>query len=229
MPLREERSRGTPVDPLDIIAGTASAAFATDESGRIVVWNKAAERLLGHGAARILGKPCHEVVCGKDVFGNRFCDQECSLLRMVRKREAIHHFGMELRTASGRTLRADVSVVVIPGPRSSQFTIIHLLHPVVPIPETAEFPGVSVTSAHADAAPVSPEAAPQPPGRSGPLTEREVEVLRLMADGAGTEGIAVSLFISHITVRNHIQNILRKLDVHNRLEAVSLALRTRLI
>lgn len=227
--MREGRVRGAPVDPLDIIAGTASAAFATDESGRIVVWNKEAERLLGHGAARILGKPCHEVVCGKDVFGNRFCDQECSLLRMVRKREAVHHFVMEVRTASGRTLRADVSVVAVPGPRGSQFTIIHLLHPVVPISETAEIPGAGVAGAHAGAAPVPLAAASQPPGRSGSLSEREVEVLRLMADGASTEGIAVSLFISHTTVRNHIQNILRKLDVHSRLEAVSFALRIRLI
>jgi PAS domain S-box-containing protein len=218
-----------PVDPLDIIAGTASAAFATNESGRIVVWNKAAERLLGHGAARVLGKPCHDVVCGKDVFGNRFCDQECSLLRMVRKREAVHHFVMGLRTASGRALRADVSVVVVPGPRGSQFTIVHLLHPVVPIPETAEVPEASVASVHADAAAVPLAAASQPPGRSGSLSEREVEVLRLMADGAGTEAIADSLFISRTTVRNHIQTILRKLDVHSRLEAVSLALRTRLI
>ena len=215
------------MDTLDIIAGTASAAFATDESGRIVVWNKAAERLLGYGAARILGKPCHAVLCGTDVFGNRFCDQECSLVRMVRKREPVHHFEMELRTAAGRTLRLDTSVVIVPGPRASQFTIIHLLQPVLSVSETAEGPGRGMAAAPADAS--SATLAPEPPpGRSGSLTEREIEILRLMADGAGTEGIATSLFISHTTVRNHIQNILRKLDVHSRLEAVSLALRTRL-
>jgi len=97
------------------------------------------------------------------------------------------------------------------------------------MPETAEIPGASLAGAHADAAPVAFAAASQPPGRSGSLSKREVEVLRLMADGASTEEIAVSLFISHTTVRNHIQNTLRKLEVHSRLEAVSLALRIRLI
>jgi DNA-binding CsgD family transcriptional regulator len=53
------------------------------------------------------------------------------------------------------------------------------------------------------------------------LTPREVEVLRLLASGtAGTE-IAADLAISPVTVRNHVQNILVKLQVHSRLEAVA--------
>lgn len=61
------------------------------------------------------------------------------------------------------------------------------------------------------------------------LTARENEVLRRLADGLTTEQIAADLFVSVNTVRNHVNNIIRKLNVHSRLEAVSYALRKGLI
>lgn len=61
------------------------------------------------------------------------------------------------------------------------------------------------------------------------LTAREIEVLRRLADGLTTEQIAGELFVSSNTVRNHVNNIIRKLNVHSRLEAVSHAIRTGLI
>jgi two-component system response regulator DesR len=59
----------------------------------------------------------------------------------------------------------------------------------------------------------------------GPLTRRELEVLRLTAHGLSTAVIGQRLHISRVTVRNHVQNILWKLDVHNRLQAVAYAAR----
>src|SRR5690606_9557317 len=50
------------------------------------------------------------------------------------------------------------------------------------------------------------------------LTERETEVLRMVAKGWGSKQIAERLFISHRTVQNHVQNTLRKLQLHNRVE-----------
>jgi DNA-binding NarL/FixJ family response regulator len=52
------------------------------------------------------------------------------------------------------------------------------------------------------------------------LTSRELEILRLLADGSGTRQIAGSLTLSCHTVRNHINNVMAKLGVHSRLEAV---------
>ena len=60
-------------------------------------------------------------------------------------------------------------------------------------------------------------------GRGAALSARELEVLGLMAKGIGGRAIAERLFVSHNTVRNHAQSILRKLGVHSRLEAVSVA------
>jgi DNA-binding NarL/FixJ family response regulator len=59
----------------------------------------------------------------------------------------------------------------------------------------------------------------------GQLTEREMEVLQLLAQGRRNEGIAQDLFISQQTVQTHVRNILAKLRVHSKLEAVSFAIR----
>ncbi len=56
------------------------------------------------------------------------------------------------------------------------------------------------------------------------LTERETEVLRLVAKGLGYKQIAERLFLSHRTVQNHVQNTLRKLQLHNRVQLVRYAI-----
>jgi DNA-binding NarL/FixJ family response regulator len=56
------------------------------------------------------------------------------------------------------------------------------------------------------------------------LTERETEILRLVATGMGYKEIAAQLFISHRTVQNHVQNTLSKLQMHNRVELVRYAI-----
>jgi DNA-binding NarL/FixJ family response regulator len=65
-------------------------------------------------------------------------------------------------------------------------------------------------------------------GPSGPevpqLTERETEVLRLVARGLTARQIATRLVLSHRTVENHVQNTLRKLQLHNRAELVRYAI-----
>jgi DNA-binding NarL/FixJ family response regulator len=61
-----------------------------------------------------------------------------------------------------------------------------------------------------------PDAEPRIPGLD--LTERETEILRLVAKGLGSKQIAERLVISHRTVQNHVQNALNKLHLHNRVE-----------
>jgi DNA-binding NarL/FixJ family response regulator len=61
------------------------------------------------------------------------------------------------------------------------------------------------------------------------LTTREREILELIAEGLTNGAIAKRLFISVNTVRNHVQNILAKLDAHSKLEALSIAIRDGLI
>ncbi|WP_236241338.1 response regulator transcription factor [Streptomyces sp. CC228A] len=69
------------------------------------------------------------------------------------------------------------------------------------------------------------EPAPTPDRPKAPhLTERETEVLRLVAKGLSYKQIAERLVISHRTVQNHVQNTLGKLQLHNRVELVRYAI-----
>jgi len=61
------------------------------------------------------------------------------------------------------------------------------------------------------------------------LTARELEVLELLAEGTPNHELATRMGISRNTVRNHVQNLLTKLGVHSRLEAVALATREGLL
>jgi DNA-binding NarL/FixJ family response regulator len=68
------------------------------------------------------------------------------------------------------------------------------------------------------------------PGSAGPagsepgLTERETEVLKMVAKGLSYKQIAERLVLSHRTVQNHVQNTLRKLQMHNRVELTRYAI-----
>ena len=62
-----------------------------------------------------------------------------------------------------------------------------------------------------------------------PLTPRELEVLRSLSEGLSTPEICERLFIAPNTLRTHVQNIMGKLRVHSKLEAVAFALRYRLV
>lgn len=57
------------------------------------------------------------------------------------------------------------------------------------------------------------------------LTRRECEVLQLLADGKSNRGIGDSLFISEKTVKNHVSNILQKMNVNDRTQAVVVAIK----
>jgi len=70
---------------------------------------------------------------------------------------------------------------------------------------------------------------PRPAALGSDLTPRELEVLRLLAEGKSTVAIMQELVVSIHTVRNHIRNILTKLNAQSRLEAVTVAARQGLI
>src|ERR1700689_1311172 len=61
------------------------------------------------------------------------------------------------------------------------------------------------------------------------LTDREMQVLKLVARGMNNRDIAKELFIPENTVKNHVRNILEKLQIHSRMEAVMVAVREKLI
>jgi NarL family two-component system response regulator LiaR len=100
---------------------------------------------------------------------------------------------------------------------------------------TADELAKAIRAAHAGRATLSPEAAQvlvhaasQPPAPGFDLTEREREVLTLMVEGLTNTQIAARLTVSPSTVKSHVSNILSKLGVASRSEAVALAVRNKL-
>ena len=94
----------------------------------------------------------------------------------------------------------------------------------------------AIRAAHSGRATLSPEAAQalvetanQPPAPGRDLTEREREVLALMIEGLNNTQIAGRLIVSPSTIKSHVSSILAKLGVASRTEAVTLALRNRIV
>jgi DNA-binding NarL/FixJ family response regulator len=97
----------------------------------------------------------------------------------------------------------------------------------------------AITQAHGGGAPMSPDVARRvlvmfqrlapPPDGEHSLTDRELDVLRRLAEGLGYKQIAAALAMSIDTVRFHLRNIYAKLHVHSKSEAVMAAVRRGLV
>jgi DNA-binding CsgD family transcriptional regulator len=177
--------------------------MAVDADGRVRAWNAAAERLLGRAARETLGRPCHEVVDARDVFGNRLCHENCVVQVMARRGEPVKPFEWVAQARQGPALTARVRVSRVVASRAGAYSLVHVVQPQAPSGPTSAF-GV-------------PEAAQ--------LSAREIEVLAEVARGLKNRAIAARLGISVATVRNHVQAVIQKLGVHSKLEAVALVLK----
>ena len=187
-------------------------ALAAGRDGRIAVWNRAAERMLGWSAKEVLGRPCCEVLAGKDRDGTSLCYEGCEVMGKVRLGEPVEHFEMKSRTKAGRPVWLDVSILESPATNGTRPTTVHL------------FRDITATKKLLDIVRERTVSVPQSNGNgTSGLTKREIEILRCMAAGANTKVLAEQLKLSPATVRNHAQNIFAKLDVHSRLEAVAWA------
>ncbi|MET9928498.1 MULTISPECIES: response regulator transcription factor [unclassified Streptomyces] len=90
-------------------------------------------------------------------------------------------------------------------------------------------PGVAPIGANAARMHRRPPGSPSHPGRYRELSGREVEVLRLVAEGQSNKAIGVSMGLSALTVKSHLARIARKLGTGDRAGMVAVALRTGII
>jgi PAS domain S-box-containing protein len=193
-------------------------AFVIGADGRIALWNRAAERILGYTDRDVLGRPCCDVFVGMDGSGNRLCYQGCHVMNLVKLGEPVQSFDMRTRAKNGRAVWLNISILSETDNPGGAYTV-HLFRDVTATREL-------LTLVHERLAGPASGNAPGSPGAS--LSRRELEVLRLMAEGVSTSVAADRLHVSRATIRNHIQNIFEKLGVHSRLEAVAFATKHRL-
>jgi PAS domain S-box-containing protein len=206
---------------VDALREAADGGFVTDPEGRIILWNAAAEAILGYAPAEVLGRPCCHLFRGEDINDNAICNPDCAIGESAKRGIAVPTFDMRTRSKAGLTVWINVSVLSIRDGRDGAPFIVHLFHDVT-------FNNEQVVFAH-EGLVAAARAGAAPKNGAGVLTRREREVLGLMGTGLNTTAMAERLHVSRATVRNHVQNILLKLDVHSRLEAVAHGLRRRLL
>ncbi len=197
--------------------------FVTDRSNRIVFWNDAARALLGFDAEEAVGADCTELLRGCDQFGNRYCSENCPIMQIANRGETVREFDLSLQTKDHQVFEGNVSVLQLRTGKADDYFLLHMLR------------GKDRRKSHQTAGSSEPPrprlvaARESPDVRARKLTTREVEVLGMLAAGRSTPEIAERLHISQLTARSHIQNILEKLEVHSKAEAVAFAFQKNLI
>ena len=199
-------------DDFERLLNTTTPAFVTDAAGHVLLWNRAIEKLLDRPRNEALGRHCYDLVAGRDAFGNHFCHESCAVRCMTRKGERVNAFELKIRTRSHGEQTFGVSILEIEGPEPKERQLVHLLTPTNPEERPTD-------------GPLRHERGAPPREANQRLTTRENEVLQCVANGLQNKEVAQKLGISVATARNHVHNILEKLEVHSKLEAVSLAFR----
>ncbi|MBI2486027.1 MAG: PAS domain-containing protein [Deltaproteobacteria bacterium] len=220
-------------DILEIFVNTADGVFVVDGERKIIFWNKAAQNILGFKAKEVLGRYCYEVIAGRDKSDKPVCSRSCHVLNLIQRREMVENYDMLTHSKAGDPVWINVSIVAVPARQKELNAVVHIFRDITRKKGSEELiqeliSTIKLTNRAENNTPfakISPlKNQPKPS-----LNRRERQVLRLLAEGASTNAIAKELYISWATVRKHIQNILTKLGLHTKLQAVIYAIKNKLI
>jgi DNA-binding CsgD family transcriptional regulator len=214
---------------IELIESTGDAAFVVEVCGGVVGWNKPAEKLLGIPRSAAVGRQCWEMVRGTDECGP-LCSEDCIVMQAARKRRAVQNFDMQLPGAPGKPW-CNFYILFASGERSNTCYIIHLIRDV-DLRKRLELVlrdfVVRRTHLSAEAMQLLLSVS-RTPAKATQLTPREQQIVGLLATGLTARQIASQLRISHVTVNNHVQHLMKKLSARSRLEAIRRAERAGLI
>lgn len=211
---------------LDLLDRAPYGAYAADLDQTVWYWNPAAERISGHSAAEVLGRPCYEVVQNLiDSSREPFCLDGCPSLRVVKAGRLPSVCHVLMLCATGQRKAVTLTPLVIGTDKGRDVVLVHLFREtdiwhnpaqtamtVGAALSTRPFSGGLLTRSEDDL-----------------ITPRELEVLRRVAAGLTPQEIANDLVISYYTVRNHTASLRRKLGVNSTLGVVQRARVLRLI
>ena len=210
----------------DFIANTTDGVFVVDRSQTLLLWNEGATAILGFPPADVIGKKCEDVLQGQDAMGCAVCRRDCKYIKAASRLEFSPTRDMKTHTKQGLDIWINVSSIVVPSQRNELSALVHLFRDV-----THQHGIADVAKDLADMVSGVSSRSDMPPSANSlvGLTPRERDVMRHLATGATTQMMANRMHISPTTVRNHVHNILEKLDVHSRLEAVAYSIRPGLV
>jgi PAS domain S-box-containing protein len=203
-----------------LLAAAPDSVFVTTADNRIVLWNRAVERLMGYRGRDVVGRACRDVLAARTSAGSPRCLTGCDIAPALAVDGLDQSFEMQTRTKNGEARWLAVTAFAVTDTDRRMPLVVHVLRDVTSGKRLHRLLGERRSGAPPAAGTTSP---------LGGLTGRELQVLRLLAAGVGTAASAVRLGVSRATIRNHVQNIFGKLGVHTRLEAVAHATRHRLL
>jgi PAS domain S-box-containing protein len=204
------------------LAKTGDGAFVTDEDQRIIFWNQAATQIIGYTCEEVSGVPCYQLLEGRDDQDRLFCFGNCRIAKAALKDMAVGDYDISVSHKSDEVRWINLSTLTFPLNGDQPKVLLHLFRDVTRQKQSEQLVS-QVLKAAEDLQNGDLPQAFSPTANAqlvADLTNRELEVLSLLAQGFSTHKIAQSLTISPSTARNHIRNILQKLKVHSRLEAV---------
>lgn len=217
---------------LEVLAEAPYGVYAVDMGQRIVFWNNTAERLLGYCAGEMLGRRCHDAVGGVAEGGVMRCEGNCSVIQWSKKGRIAPSQTLTIRTKDGARRWMSMVHVLLQASTRERSTVVHIFHDVsqeVEARQVLQKLSNIVASATGSRQPAKRSLPRDSDPLADRLSQREREVLQLLAQGVSARNLAEKLDISAATVRNHIQHILSKLGAHSRLEAVVEASRQGLL
>jgi len=213
----------------DALDNAADGAFAIDDELRVVFWNKAAENILGFTDDDVAGQFCYQLLQGRDERQQLICRAHCHVAKKALCSQPVPSYDVRVKAKQGDRHWLNMSVFTYRmGKDVGGNVVIHLFRDIKDrkFDEDVLTHLVELIRTHQDGSEgIGAGLNPQ----LEPLTSREHDVLVLMSKGHPTDEIGELLSITSNTVRNHIQHILNKLQVHNRLEAVIYAINQGLI
>ena len=218
------------------LSRTDDGAFIINEQHQIIFWNQAAQTILGYTAEEAASCQCHETLGGRDEQGRTLCQRYCRIAISALQGKTLPNMDIYTLTKDGEGRWINLTTFAIPASNEGLgHVIVHLFRDATQKKNNEQFvEQIMAVTRERQNENERPEFASAPakfpyvPGLEA-LTTRERQVLLLLAQGLSTDDMADMLNISPATIRNHIQSILSKLNVHSRLEAVAYAYQQGLI
>ncbi len=213
---------------LDTVHRSLDAMLAIDGRQRVAIWNQACENLTGISAVQAIGNPCHEILRGHEPSGRAFCGANCPLSQLARGGPPPSTFSMRISAKGGGRIQVNVDTMLMPSPDQQEWMVVHVMRRGHCKSSAGYFDRADAVN---DIGNEERQKEMDEHASRGLclLSERERQILRLLTHGQSTDAISGHLHISMTTVRNHIQRLMAKMNVHSRIEAVTCAQRHNLV